>query len=100
MRFLRGRGLRIVGRNVRLGGVEIDLLARDGAVTVLVEVKARRRGGPVGPAPEDHVDARKAHRLRRAAAAVRARAVRIDVVAVELEDGGPPRITHYPSAVE
>jgi putative endonuclease len=89
-----------VGRNVRLAGVEIDLLAREGATTVLVEVKTRRRGGAVGPDPEDHVDARKADRLRRAAAAARAGEVRIDVVAVELEDGAPPRITHYEGAVE
>ena len=87
---------------MRLAGVEIDLLARDGATTVLVEVKTRAlRIGAPGPDPEDSVGEQKARRLRRAAAAARAIEVRIDVVAVEFEDGAAaPRITHYVSAVE
>ena len=54
---LERRGYRIVGRNVRAGGVELDLIARRGLWLVFAEVKARRtlRFG----APEAAVDARK-----------------------------------------
>jgi len=84
---LEARGYRIVGRNVRLGrGGEIDIIAKDGATIVFVEVKARssrRFGGPLGA-----VDARKRARLRQLAeewlqtAAPNAYA-RFDVVTVE-----------------
>ncbi len=42
-RFLVQRGLRIVGRNFRVRGGEIDLICRDGRTTVFVEVRLRRR---------------------------------------------------------
>ncbi len=64
---LAARGYRIVGRNVRAGGVEMDLIARRGHLVVFVEVKTRRSGGP--GAGEDAVDARKRLRLVRGAAA-------------------------------
>ncbi len=64
---LEARGYRIVGRNVRAGGVEIDLVARRAGVVVFVEVKTRRSGRSY--APEESVDARKRARLVRGAAA-------------------------------
>ena len=39
--FLAQAGYRIVSRNVRLPGGEIDLVCQDGATIVFVEVKAR-----------------------------------------------------------
>ncbi len=42
-RYLTGRGLRIVGRNFRVRGGEIDLICRDGATVVFVEVRLRNR---------------------------------------------------------
>src|SRR5204863_6972523 len=39
---LRLRGYRIVGRNVRVSGREVDLVARRGSLLVVCEVKARR----------------------------------------------------------
>ena len=42
---LRGNGLHILARNVRYRGGEIDIVARDGAVLVFVEVRARTRPG-------------------------------------------------------
>lgn len=38
----RARGYRIVGRNVRVGGGEIDLVARRGRTLVIAEVKTRQ----------------------------------------------------------
>ncbi|GJL67278.1 MAG: hypothetical protein NPIRA05_22490 [Nitrospirales bacterium] len=39
---LKKKGYRILGRNVRLYGGELDVIARDGKTLVFVEVKARR----------------------------------------------------------
>lgn len=85
-RYLQGRGYRIAARNVRAGGVEIDLVATRGRLVVFVEVKTRRsmRFGQ----PEEAVDAAKRARLVRGAAAwLRehprgARRVRFDVIAL------------------
>lgn len=94
--LLLQRGYQIVGRNVRMPGGEIDVVARDGDVVVFVEVKARisKRFGSAVSA----VDARKRRTLRRLASewlqlfAPRAHA-RFDVVAAE-----GPRLTHYKDA--
>lgn len=40
-RFLQERGLDVVARNYRCRGGEIDLIARDGATLVFVEVRLR-----------------------------------------------------------
>jgi putative endonuclease len=82
-------GLEVTGRNVRLAGVEVDLVAREGRTRVLVEVKLRNRvdyGGAAGA-----VDERKRARLRRAALALLAAEggpVRVDVVAMDLTAEG------------
>jgi putative endonuclease len=96
--YLELTGHEVLARNVRLGGVEVDRVVRDGDVVVLVEVKTRSRrdyGGAVAA-----VDARKRQRLMRAVRAVsrRHRFVRVDVVTVEPEDDGI-RIRHYRNAV-
>ncbi len=81
--LLEEHGYRIVGRNVRLPGGEIDIVARDGDVVVFVEVKARASAS-FGRAVRA-VDHRKRATLRALAAdwlqvaAPRARA-RFDVV--------------------
>jgi putative endonuclease len=64
--FLAGLGYRILGRNVRLPGGELDIVALDGRVLVFVEVK-RRDGRRFGSALAA-VDARKRRRLRALAA--------------------------------
>lgn len=59
--YLRERGLELVERNVRFRGGEIDLVMRDGAEWVFVEVRARastRFGGAAAS-----VGARKQQRL-------------------------------------
>lgn len=42
-RHLEAHGLRLVGRNFRVRGGEIDLICRDGRTLVFVEVRLRRR---------------------------------------------------------
>lgn len=49
--FLEKQGLRVIERNYRCRLGEIDLVARDGATTVFVEVR-RRRSGAFGGAAE------------------------------------------------
>lgn len=51
---LRFMGYRILGRNVRLGGGELDLVAIQGGILVFCEVKARRGGGAGTPAEAIH----------------------------------------------
>ena len=91
-RFLARRGLVILARNLRSRLGEIDLLARDGATLVFVEVKARRATG--GDPPETGVDTRKRMRLVRlalgylAARRLGERPCRFDVVGVSLDEAG------------
>lgn len=61
---LRCRGWNIVARNWRIAGLEVDLLARDPAGTlVAVEVRRRRALGDAGP--RELLGARKLAALRR-----------------------------------
>lgn len=59
--FLAGRGLKTVLRNYRCRGGEIDLIMREGATLVFVEVRLRTHGG-FGSATES-VAARKQQRI-------------------------------------
>ena len=61
---LAAHGLSIVARNVRLGPLEIDLVAREGAVVVVVEVRTRGPGAWVRAL--DSIDAKKRDHLRAA----------------------------------
>jgi putative endonuclease len=101
---LARRGYRIVERNVRAGGVEIDLVALRAGVLVFAEVKTRRSAA-LGP-PELAVDAPKRARLARGAAAwlrshrVRVRRVRFDVIACRVAPDGAWRIEHWEGAFD
>jgi putative endonuclease len=63
---LRRRGFRIVERNYRTRGGELDLIAFDGLTLVFCEVKTRRLTG-VGSRPFDSLDERKRAQVRRMA---------------------------------
>src|SRR5579863_4831950 len=86
-KYLKRNGYRIVARNFRAAGAEIDLVAMDGEMLVFVEVKTRRSRD--AGAPEEAVDERKQKQIRRAAEmfATRYRAedvtMRFDIVAVD-----------------
>ena len=97
--YLELTGLRVHARNVRWGGVEVDLVATEGDVHVLVEVRWRAR--PEYGSAAASVMGDKRARLRRAAAAALqrgARHVRIDVVAIDRQPDGL-RLTHHRNAV-
>lgn len=66
-RHLKAHGLRILERNVRIGGGEIDLVCEDGAVLVFVEVRLRKAGAAVSAA--ESITPAKQHKWKRAAQA-------------------------------
>jgi putative endonuclease len=97
--YLELTGSRVLGRNVRIAGVEVDLVAGDGAAQVIVEVKVRSRSDFGGAAAA--IDRAKRVRLVQAARALQqrgARRIRIDVVAVDLQPDGAT-LRHYRNAV-
>jgi putative endonuclease len=59
--FLAARGLRLVERNFRVRGGEIDLVCQDGGTTVFVEVRFRSRSDFGGAAAS--ITAEKRRRL-------------------------------------
>ena len=65
-RLLESRGYEILARNARVGRLELDIIARRGAVIAFVEVRARATRSFVHPA--ETFDAAKRQRVRRAAA--------------------------------
>ena len=83
-RFLVSRGCALVDRNARVGSDEIDLVVRDGAVLVAVEVKTSTNGDD----PIEAVDEEKFARLARAVTGYRSYIGRIDVIGVAVEPGG------------
>ena len=103
-RFLLRHGWRVLGRNVRVGRGELDIIARRGATLAFVEVKARRTA--TYGLPEDAVDGRKRRQVARLAElwlAARPWAlhgvdeVRFDIVAVDAA-AAPPIVRHLPAA--
>ena len=101
---LERRGYRIIDRNYRYRGGELDLVARDGDTLVFVEVRARRSAAH--GAPFETVGREKQRRVARAAehwlvthGLTRAFA-RFDVVSVLLPAGGAPEVEVFPNAFE
>lgn len=101
-RYLRSAGMTILARNYRPGGgeAEVDIVARDGEITVFVEVKSRR-SADYG-SPDRQIDENKRKNITRAARSYAARAgvawnqVRFDVVSVIFTE--PPSIVHQQDA--
>ena len=103
-RYLVHRGWRLLGRNVRIGRGELDIVARRGRVLAFVEVKARRTHAC--GAPEDAVGTLKRRQVARLAElwlAARPWAmngvddVRFDIIAVDAT-AFPSSIRHLPAA--
>lgn len=95
-RFLRGRGYRILARNVRSPSGELDLVAEDGDILVFVEVKARQTDALGGV--RYAVDLKKQARVVKQAAQylarhrIRGRSCRFDVVLLHASAGPDPAI--------
>ncbi|MGE0114801.1 MAG: YraN family protein [Steroidobacteraceae bacterium] len=90
LRHLQAAGLKLLQRNYRCAGGEIDLVMSDGQTLVLVEVRFRRDRSFGGAAAS--VDVRKQQRLMRAAqhllqthAAYRRQRARFDLIAIDGE---------------
>ncbi len=98
-------GMTVLHRNLRVGYLEIDIVAREGRSMVVVEV--RSRGGGSWLRALDTISAVKRHRLRRAAAILWARRwrklpgidrVRFDVASVDLDRLGEPSVEYVRAA--
>ena len=103
-RHLCARGARILARNLHLRHAEIDLVALEGDVLCIVEVRLRSSNA-FGSAAES-VDARKRRRLARAASELiargelpRFRCVRFDVIAIDASRE-PPTLEHLRDAFQ
>jgi putative endonuclease len=98
VRHLVAAGLRVVVRNWRSDQGEIDIIAWDGDVLAICEVKTRR--GSTFGSPAEAVVPRKARRLRRLAAqwleahGAQPREVRFDVIEVFAPGRGAARVEH------
>lgn len=98
--MLERRGFEICGRNVRVGRLELDVIARRGTLIVVCEVRSRARARPVFPA--ETIGGKKLARVRRATALwLREQKLgrvhaRIDAAAVVFDEpDGEPRIEYY-----
>ena len=104
-RYLRRHGYKILARRYRTPLGEIDLIARDGACIVFVEVKTRRTD--LAGQPHEAVDWAKQSQLTRLALAflkryrLLDRSARFDVISIVWEGStSEPRIMHYKNAFE
>ncbi|MFJ4650322.1 YraN family protein [Nocardia sp. NPDC088792] len=97
-RFLRDAGMEIVARNWRCRYGELDLIVRDGDVTVFVEVKTR--SSLVCGQPAEAVTYLKQQRIRRLALVWLHEQpgpwlhVRFDVISVLIRRAREPEIRH------
>jgi len=93
--FLKEQGYKIIERNFRIRGGEIDIVALDGETLVYVEVKTRTQ--KIFGRPEESVTFHKIRFLERAVKFYRnsrrnlPEAERIDVLSIDLE----PEIPHF-----
>ena len=99
--YLRQRGYEILARNARTPYGEIDIVARQGSITIFIEVKTLSSSKNFFP--EQNVTARKReHMLACAEYYAAENAIdhwQIDVVAIEGRQGREPKITHFDNAI-
>ena len=103
--FLSNRGFTVLGRNLRVGRLEIDLLVRRGELVAVVEVRTRSPGSWV-PALTS-VDWRKRSRVRAAGTALwrkhfakdlSVERMRFDLVSVTFTEQGAAQVEHVEAA--
>jgi putative endonuclease len=99
--YLTGRGCEILARNARTPYGEIDIITRQGASVIFVEVKTRT-SSKMG-LPEESITARKRHHMIACAEHYAAEHGidhwQIDVIAIEGKPGSTPAITYFENAV-
>jgi putative endonuclease len=99
--YLTQRRYEIVARNARTPYGEIDIIAKQGDVTIFVEVKART-SNKMG-LPEESITPRKREHMLAAADHYAAEHAidhwQIDVLAIEGKPPLNPKITHFESAI-
>jgi len=94
-RRLWWNGYRILARNFRTRGGEVDIIARKGDTVAFVEVRARQEGADVSP--KDTIGRAKERRIDAAASAylkanrLREVTVRYDIAEVWLNERGRPK---------
>ena len=105
-RHLRRHGLRIIARNWRCKHGELDILARDGEVLVVVEVRTASGPRPYAGEPALTVGPRKQARLMRLAQywlaqqSWRPRGIRFDVIGLTRERAFKWSLRWYQRAFE
>jgi putative endonuclease len=97
--YFRGKGWVIIGRNIRVRGGELDLVALDSDELVVVEVRTRSIG-KILPA-EETVGPRKLRILMRSGKIYVEKCRwtgpwRIDLLGINLDTGGSPQMVHLP----
>jgi putative endonuclease len=99
--YLAGRGLEIITRNARTPYGEIDIVAKQGDVTIFVEVKTLTSSKNFFP--EHNVTARKREHMLAAAEYYAAEHEidhwQIDVISIEGKSASMPKITHFENAI-
>lgn len=109
VKHLKKQGYRILAKNLRnrFGEVDVLALAPDGCTVVIVEVKSRAvRGAGDGPRPEVRVNHTKQRKLSMLAGQLvrryrmADRAVRFDVIGIDLHEGGEAEVRHHEGAFE
>jgi putative endonuclease len=98
---LVSRGCEIVARNVRTPYGEIDIVAKQGEVTIFVEVKTRT-SNTMG-LPEESITAKKRKHMVACAEHYAAEneidGWQIDVISIEGKPGSEPKVIYFENAI-
>ncbi len=102
--LLRKKGYRILEKNLRIAGGELDLIAEDQSTLVFIEVKARR-GNHFGGAPYAITTRKKQQIIKLAQFYLSQKKLintqsRFDAILVMGTDGDSPQLTHIEQAFE
>lgn len=103
--FLKKKGYRILERNFKKPWGELDVIAEYSGETVFIEVKTQHKNNRFFIKPEENITPFKQKQLIKSAKGYLTfkkklnNKWRIDVVAVELGDGGGNEIRHIENAV-
>lgn len=99
--YLASHGCEVIGQNVRTPYGEIDVVAKQGDITLFVEVKTRTTN-KMG-LPEDSITVRKREHMIACAEHYAAEHEidywQIDVISIEGKPGSTPKVTYFENAI-